>query len=174
MAKIHKVHDNDDRDAWVAKIAKLDDLATGAKFLIEFRKEHLSPFRKTYALDRDVNWIESQIEDRVAVLRSRAAKDNDTLFHKSALGEDAATVAKAAVDAINATNCKFEAEKIHINFRSVYKTPILPTNYFMDTDRILGSRLMELRNTDYYATSLEDLRKQRGVKVIELRAANAR
>ncbi len=27
---------------------------------------------------------------------------------------------------------------------------------------------MELRNTNYYATSLEDLRKERGVKVLHL------
>lgn len=172
MAKIHKIHDNDTRDEYVAKIAKLDTLAAGAQFLVDFRKENMSPFRKTYALDLDVNWIETQIEDRVAVLRSRAAKSNDELFHKTAFGEDAAAVAKAAVDAINATDCKWEAEKIHINFRLQYKTPILPTNYFMDTDRILGTRLMELRNVDYYATSLEDLRKQRGVKVIELREAS--
>lgn len=172
MAKIHKIRDNDDRDAYVAKISKLDDLKTAAKFLVDYRKEATTPYRKSYALDRDCNWIETQIEDRVAVLRSRAAKSNDELFHKCANGEDAAAVAKKTVDAINATNDKWEAEKIHINFRIEYKTPIMPTNYFMDTDRLLGNRLMELRNTDYYATSLEDLRKQRGVKVIELRAAN--
>ncbi|MEQ1603049.1 MAG: methane monooxygenase [Methylophilaceae bacterium] len=173
MAKIHKIHDNDARDEYVAKIAKLDDLASGAKFLTEFRKANMSPFRTSYALDLDCNWIETQIEDRVAVLRSRAAKTNDCLFNKCANGEDAAVVVKKVVDAMNACTDKWEAEKIHINFRLEYKTPIMPTNYFMDTDRILGTKLMELRNTGYYDTSLEDLRKQRGVKVIKLVDANA-
>jgi methane monooxygenase component A gamma chain len=44
----------------------------------------------------------------------------------------------------------------------------MPVNIFMDTDRQLGTKLMELRNTDYYALSLEELRKVRGVNVITL------
>ena len=44
----------------------------------------------------------------------------------------------------------------------------MPVNVFLDTDRILGTKLMELRNTDYYALPLEELRKTRGVKVITL------
>jgi len=43
-------------------------------------------------------------------------------------------------------------------------------NVFLRTDAALGTVLMELRNTDYYATPLEGLRKERGVKVLHLQS----
>jgi len=49
----------------------------------------------------------------------------------------------------------------------------MPVNHFLAADAKLGSRLMELRNADYLATSLEDLRKERGVKVLHLGTAIA-
>ena len=36
----------------------------------------------------------------------------------------------------------------------------------------LGTLLMEMRNTDYYSTPLEGLRKERGVKVLHLQPAS--
>jgi methane monooxygenase component A gamma chain len=77
-------------------------------------------------------------------------------------------VADAVVVKMDACTDKYEAEKIHINFRIEFKPPVMPVNVFMDTDRILGTKLMELRNTDYYALPLEELRKKRGVRVIAL------
>ena len=82
------------------------------------------------------------------------------------MAADAAKVAAEAVAAMDACNDMYEAEKIHINFRLACKPPVMPVNFFLDTDRLLGTKLMELRNTDYYALSLEELRKVRGVKVI--------
>jgi methane monooxygenase component A gamma chain len=63
---------------------------------------------------------------------------------------------------------KYRAEDALIKFRQLYKPPVMPVNVFFKVDTHLGSKLMELRNTNYYATSLEDLRKERGVKVLHL------
>jgi methane monooxygenase component A gamma chain len=62
----------------------------------------------------------------------------------------------------------YKAERIHIDFRLACKPPVMPVNVFLDTDRLLGTKLMELRNTDYYALPLEELRKVRGVRVVTL------
>ena len=164
MAKLG-VHDNDIRDAWVLKIGQLNTLEKAAAELKKFRLDHTTPFRHTYELDLDYLWIEAKLEERVAVLKARAFNDED-FRHKTAFGESAKDVLAEAVAKMAATSDKWEAEKIHISFRQANKPPIMPVNYFLDGERILGTKLMELRNLNYYDTSLEDLRKQRGVKVL--------
>ena len=164
--KINKVHDNATRDEWVTKIGALNSVDKAAKFLIDFRKQYTTPLRQSYALELDHLWIESKIEEKVAVLKEQSFKNDQDLMHKCATGEDAAVAAEAARAKMAACGDKWEAEKIHINFRINYKPPIMPTNYFMDTDRVLGSKLMELRNLNYYEMPLEELRKKRGVKVL--------
>jgi len=163
------IHDNPTRDAWSNKIGGLNDLKKAVDLLIQFRLDHTTPLRKSYELDNDYLWIEAKIEEKVAVLKIHAFSDND-FIHKAATGEDAKSVCESWVKKLNATSCKFEAEKIHIEFRQRYKTPILPVNYFFDADRQLGSRLMELRNIVQYALSLADFRKARGVRVVHLQA----
>ncbi len=163
---IHKVHDNAVRDEWLERIGKLNTLEKGVKALLEFRRNHTTPLRQSYELDLDCNWIERKLEEKVACLREQAFKNDHDLLHKCATGADAANVANAWLAKMAACKDKWEAEKIHIGFRIECKTPIMPTNYFMDTDRILGSSLMELRNLNYYDTPLAELRKRRGVKVI--------
>jgi methane monooxygenase component A gamma chain len=147
-------------------IGTLNSLDKAAKFLIDFRRQYTTPLRKSYALELDHLWIEAKIEEKVAVLKERAFTDDQDLLHKCATGEAAATVAAAARAKMTACDDKWEAEKIHINFRIDFKPPIMPTNYFMDTDRVLGSRLMELRDLNYYEMPLVELRKKRGVKVL--------
>jgi methane monooxygenase component A gamma chain len=161
----YKIHDNPVRDAWTQKIAGLKKLAEGAAFLSDFRKTYLSPFRTDYSLDLDALWIECKIEEKVAVLK--AAEFNDEqLLNNNTCGTKSQIVADAVLAKMEACTDKYEAERIHIHFRQANKPPIMTTNVFMDTDRILGTKLMELRNTDYYALSLADLRKARGVNVI--------
>jgi methane monooxygenase component A gamma chain len=164
MAKLG-VHDNDTRDSWVNKISQLNTLEKAAAALRQFRLDHTTPFRNTYELDNDYLWIEAKLEEKVAVLKARAFNDVD-FRTKTAFGEDAQSVQDAVVAKMAATNDKWEAEKIHISFRQNYKPPILPVNNFLDVERIIGTKLMELRNLNYYDTSLEELRKQRGVKVL--------
>lgn len=164
MAK-NGVHDNDVRDSWVNKIGQLNTLEKAAGALKQFRLDHTTPFRKTYELDNDYLWIEAKLEEKVAVLKARAFNDED-FRNKTAFGECAKTVLADAVAKMTATGDKWEAEKIHISFRQANKPPIMPVNYFLDGERILGTKLMELRNLNYYDTSLEDLRKQRGVSVL--------
>lgn len=164
--KINKVHDNAARDEWALKVAALDSLNKAAAFLVHFRKQYTTTLRESFDLELDHNWIEALIEQKVAVLKEREFTSNQDLLHKCATGESAASAVTAVLAKMAACSDKMEAEKIHINFRIDFKSPVMPTNYFMDTDRILGTKLMELRNTGYYDLSLPELRIKRGVKVI--------
>lgn len=169
MAK-KAIHDNDTRDSWVSRISQINTLENAAKALQQFRLDHTTPFRKSYELDNDYLWIEAKLEEKVAVLKARAFSEED-FRHKTAFGEDAKSVLEATVTRMQAAKDKWEAEKIHMSFRQACKPPIMPVNYFLDGERLLGTRLMELRNLNYYDTSLEDLRKQRGVRVVHVPAS---
>ncbi|BBA32732.1 methane monooxygenase subunit A, gamma chain [Methylocaldum marinum] len=167
----YPVHDNPVRDAWMDKIGKLNKLDKAVEFLKDFRLKHTTPLRTTYELELDYLWIENRIEEKVAQLKAHAFTDQQFL-EDCATGESARAVAESWLAKINACTDKWAAEKVHIQFRQLYKPPVMPVNYFMDADRQLGSRLMELRDIDYYDTPLETLRKQRGVKVVHLQPAS--
>jgi len=168
MAKLG-IHDNDTRDQWINRIAQLNSLDKAAEMLRQFRMDHTTPLRNTYELDNDYLWIEAKLEEKVAVLKARAFSEAD-FRNKTAFGEDAKAILDATVAKMNAAKDKWEAEKIHIGFRQAYKPPIMPVNFFLDGERLLGTKLMELRNLNYYDTSLAELRRQRGVKVLHLQA----
>jgi methane monooxygenase component A gamma chain len=163
----YKIHENPVRQEWQGKIAKLATVKDATDFIQDFRKTNTGPFRTTYALDVDYLFIEAKIEEKLAVLRSSTLSASD-LMTKATTGETAQAVADAWIAKMDAATDKFVAEKIMISFRQLYKPPVLPVNTFFKVDSYLGSRLMELRNTDYYADSLEELRKKRGVKVLKL------
>ena len=169
MAKREPIHDNSTRTEWEGKIAKLNSVEQATKFIQDFRVTYSSPFRKSYDLDVDYQYIERKIEERLSVLKTEKLSVAD-LVTKATTGEDAAAVEAAWVAKIKAAKTKYEAERIHVEFRQLYKPPVLPVNVFLRTDAALGTVLMELRNTDYYATPLEGLRKERGVKVLHLQA----
>ncbi len=163
----YKIHDNPVRDEWAAKIGQLKTLAKGAEFLTDFRTKHTTPLRENYDLELDWCWIESKIEEKVALLK-HAELNDDQFLNNCTCGANAQEVADVTVAKMDACTDKYEAEKLHINFRRDNKPPIMPTNVFMDADRLLGTKLMELRNTGYYDLSLEELRKERGVKIITI------
>ena len=161
------IHDNPIRTEWSNKIAALKTVAEGHAFLTNFRAQHVSVFRSDFSLELDWLWIENKIEEKVALLKH--AEFNDAQFlNNCTCGRNAQAVADEALAKMEACTDMYEAERIHINFRLACKPPIMPVNVFLDTDRQLGTKLMELRNTDYYALPLEELRKVRGVKVITL------
>jgi methane monooxygenase component A gamma chain len=161
------LHDNPIRDEWLSKIGTLDTVESATKFIQDFRNNHTSPKRTDYSLQLDYLFIEAKIEERLAVLKSNTFNDAD-LMNKCTTGEDAAKVADAWNRQSDAETSKYKAEDALIKFRQLYKPPVMPVNTFFKVDTHLGSKLMELRNTNYYATSLEDLRKERGVKVLHL------
>ena len=167
MAKGEKIHDNSTRTEWEGKIAKLTTVADATKFIRDFRVNNSTPFRKSYDLDVDYQFIERKIEEKLSILKTEKLSAAD-LITKATTGEDAASVEAAWVAKIKAAKSKYEAERIHVEFRQLYKPPVLPVNVFLRTDAALGTILMELRNTDYYAVPLEGLRKERGVKVLHL------
>lgn len=161
------IHDNPNRDAWVKKITALTTLAAGVALLTDFRAKHLSPFKTDFSLELDGQWIECKIEEKVALLKHKEFNDAQFL-NNTASGANAQRVADEVVAKMTASTDMYEAERIHVNFRLANKPPIMPVNVFLDTDRQLGTKLMELRNIDYYALPLEDLRKKRGVRVVTL------
>jgi methane monooxygenase component A gamma chain len=161
------IHDNPKRQEWLKKINALTKLADATKAIQNFRVTYTSPYRTSHELDLDYLWIESKLEQKLAVLKAQQLSAAD-LLGRATTGEDPAQVAKHWVDRITAAKTKYEAEKILVEFRQLYKPPVLPVNVFLRTDATMGSTLMEIRNVDYYGTSLEDLRKERGVRVLHL------
>jgi len=163
----YKIHDNPVRAEWLEKIAALESVKDASAFIQNFRKKYTTPLRTSYELDVDYLFIEAKIEERLSILKV-SAFSNDELFSKATTGESAQAVAESWMKKMDAEKCKFAAEKVLIEFRQLYKPPVLQVNVFLKVDAYLGSRLMELRNTNYYDDSLEELRKQRGVKVLAL------
>jgi methane monooxygenase component A gamma chain len=163
----YKIHENPVRSEWLEKIGALKSVKDATAFIQDFRKKNTSPFRTSYELDVDYLFIEAKIEERLSVLKVASSPAQD-LFSRATTGEAAQAVADTWIAKIDAEKDKFAAEKIVITFRQLYKPPVLPVNTFFKVDTYLQSRLMELRNTDYYADSLEDLRKKRGVRVLQL------
>lgn len=169
MAKREPIHENSTRTEWEGKIAKLNSVDQATKFIQDFRVAYSSPFRKSYDLDVDYQYIERKIEEKLSLLKTERIGVAD-LITKATTGEDAVAVETTWIGKMKAAKNKYEAERIHIEFRQLYKPPVLPVNVFLRADAALGTILMELRNTDYYATPLEGLRKERGVKVLHLQA----
>ncbi|CAL1239006.1 aromatic/alkene monooxygenase hydroxylase subunit gamma [Candidatus Methylocalor cossyra] len=161
----YPIHENPVRDQWADKIGALKDLNKAVAMLKQFRVDHILPSRKSNELWLDYLWIENKLEEKVAVLKLNTFSDQDFLT-KTADGQDAKTVAEGWIAKMHGAKDKWEAERIHWQFRQECKPPLMPVNVWMDTDRQLGTRLMELRNLNYYDTPLDELRKQRGVRVI--------
>ncbi len=163
----YKVHDNPVRDEWINKIGTLNTLAKGVETLDAFRLQHTTPLRESYDLELDWGWIECKLEEKVALLKHKEFNDAQMLAN-CAGGTNAQQEADAVIAKMEACTDKYQAETIHIGFRQKFKPPMMPVNVFMDTDRILGTKLMELRNIGYYDLPLEELRKVRGVKTVTL------
>jgi methane monooxygenase component A gamma chain len=169
MAKRERIHENSVRTEWEEKISKLTTVEAATKFIQNFRITYSTPFRKNYGLDVDYQYIECKIEEKLSQLKVSQLQV-DALITKATTGEDAASVESSWVGKMKAAKNKYDAERIHVEFRQLYKPPVLSVNVFLRTDAALGTILMELRNTDYYGTPLEGLRKERGVKVLHLQA----
>lgn len=163
----YKIHENPVRDEWLEKIAKLQSVGEATEFIQDFRNANTSPFRKTYAVDVDYLWIERKLEEKLAHLKEQSFNDAD-LLGKTTTGEDPQKVSEVWIAKMKSATDKFVAERILVEFRQLYKPPVMPVNVFLRTDTVMGSRLMEIRNTNYNETPLEELRKQRGVKVLHL------
>lgn len=170
MAKGENIRDNNTRKGWEGRIAGLASVDQATKFIQEFRLENATPWRKTYSLNTDYQYIERKIEEKLFQLKAAQMKGPD-LATRTTSGEDAATIEANWVAKMKGAKTKYEAERIHVEFRQLYKPPVMPVNAFLRTDAAMGTVLMELRNIDYYATPLEGLRKERGVKVLHLQSA---
>lgn len=154
------------RDEWLEKINAIKTVQEGAKMLSDFRANHTGPDRTTYDLKKEYNWIESRIEMRVAQLRAEATASDDDLLDKTLCGRSAKEVVAEWVKKVEDIDCHYEMEKLCVAFRKACKPPMVPVNYFAPAEKVLVSKLMKLRAPTYLTTSLEDLRKARGVTMI--------
>lgn len=154
------------RQEWQGKIAKLGKVVNAVKFLRDFRAEYSGYGRKNWDLLPDAAWIEVQIENKLALLREQETSCDDDLLNKCASGECATEVATTYKRRMEAVDCKYEREKIMAEFRQLFKAPIMPVNKWLETDTYLGARLLEARAGTFFSQSLEELRAERGVKVV--------
>jgi len=163
----YKVHENPVRDEWLDKINQLKSVKEATQFLQDFRMKYTTPWRDSYDLELDYNFIEAKAEERLSTLKVEESKSGDDLLTKCTTGENAEQVAEDYwISKMDKADDKWKAEKIMAEFRQKYRPPVMPVNFFLETETKLGSRLMELRSENYYDTTLDELRKKRGVKVI--------
>lgn len=154
------------RDEWREKVDAITDLNEGIKLLLDFRKKYLGPYRETHELDQENNWIEARLEERVGVLKSEAFSDNQDLLHKTACGRSAAEVCKSFADRAKSLSGNKEMTALCEEYRRRCKPPLVPINYFMDTERELVTKLMKERAADFYVTPMDELRDLHGVTVL--------
>jgi methane monooxygenase component A gamma chain len=147
------------RNEWAARADAMPSLDEAVATLMKFRADYWG------REDQDSLWIEARLEERVAVLRAASLTDDD-FRSRTLTGEDAHEVCSRTAQAARAAGSDYkELERVNDEFRRRYKPPIMPTNLFMPVERDLSEKLMTVRTADWYGTSIEELRAERGVVV---------
>ena len=91
MGKKEPIHENATRATWEDKISKLTSVDAATKFIQDFRLAYSSPWRKSYGLDTDYQYIERKIEEKLSQLKV-SQLPVAALMTKTSAGEDAAAV----------------------------------------------------------------------------------
>jgi len=151
------------RAEWETRIAGYSSLAEAVPVLLEWRDD-----RKDAAVtDVDDLWIEARLEEKVAVLRFEEMT-NDQIRNETLTDEKVLEVIERALEeadeAAQAAD-KARLEELVRNFRKRYQPPIMPSSPFMRAETELAERLMKVRDVDWYAESIDELREARGVVV---------
>ncbi len=150
------------RAEWTARLAEVTDLRTALDLLLEWRAARgANPLEEA-----DFLWIESRIEDRVAVLRF-AELPGEVIDTRTLTGEPIAEVCGAALaDAIAAADVA-ALEAVVAAFRRRYKPPVIPTVPFMRTETELAELLIRRRTKGWYDEPLAELRRRRSAVVVD-------
>lgn len=156
------------RDEWLEMIGLLRSAGEGVEMLRNFREQHLGPDRKTYALKKEANWIESRIEMRVSQLHAEETFSDDDLLDKTIDGRCAREVAESWLAKAQDIDSAIAMGNLCVAYRKACKPPMMPINYFAPVEKRLVSKLLKLRAENYLTTPIEDLRKGRGVSVISV------
>jgi methane monooxygenase component A gamma chain len=150
------------RAEWTDRLVQTAALADALSLLIEWRAS-----RAGNALEEaDFLWIESRIEDRVAVLRF-AELSTGFIETTTLTGEPIAAVTETALTDARAADDATAIEAIVGSFRRRYKPPIMPTVPFMRTEIELAELLITRRNLGWYDEPLEELRRRRAAVVVD-------
>ena len=150
------------RAEWTTRLAEVSDLSTALGLLLEWRDARAgNPLEEA-----DFLWIESRIEDRVAVLRF-AELPGEVIDSTALTGEPIGQVCDGAIADANAAADVAALEAAVAAFRNRYKPPVMPTVPFMRTETELTELLIRRRNKGWYDEPLEDLRRRRAAVVVD-------
>jgi methane monooxygenase component A gamma chain len=139
----------------------MTSLGTALSLLIDWRA-----VREGNALEEaDFLWIESRIEDRVAVLRF-AELSGEFIETTTLTGEP---IEKTCDDALAGANDAVDVaalEAIVAAFRRSYKPPVMPTVPFMRMETELTELLIQRRSKGWYNEPLAELRRRRAAVLV--------
>lgn len=150
------------RQEWTDRLGQVADLAHALELLIEWRLD-----REINALEEaDFLWIESRIEDRVAVLRF-AELSGDYIDTATLTGAPIAQVCDTAMAEARAAADVATLEAVVTRFRRDYKPPVMPTVPFMRTETELAELLIQRRSKGWYDEPLAELRRRREAVLVD-------
>jgi methane monooxygenase component A gamma chain len=149
------------RAEWTERLAQVTSLGTALGLLIDWRESRASdPLEEA-----DFLWVESRIEDRVAVLRF-AELSGEFIETTTLTGAPIAQTCDAAVAEANAAVDVATLEAIVTAFRREYKPPVMPTVPFMRTETELTELLILRRSKGWYDEPLVELRRRRAAVLV--------
>jgi methane monooxygenase component A gamma chain len=155
------------RAEWTERLGEVRSLGTALGLLIDWRAG-----REGNALEEaDFLWIESRIEDRVAVLRF-AELSGEFIETTTLTGEPIEKTCDAALVEANAAVDVATLEVIVSAFRREYKPPVMPTVPFMRTETELTELLIQRRSKGWYDEPLVELRRRRAAVLVNEGAAD--
>jgi methane monooxygenase component A gamma chain len=150
------------RAEWTERLGEVASLGTALDLLIDWRGG-----RAGNALEEaDFLWIESRIEDRVAVLRF-AELSGEYIETTTLTGEPIEKTCDAALADATAAVDVATLEAVVSAFRRDYKPPVMPTVPFMRTETELTELLIRRRSKGWYDEPLEELRRRRAAVVVD-------
>jgi methane monooxygenase component A gamma chain len=149
------------RAEWTERLAEVTSLGTALGLLIEWRGSRASnPLEEA-----DCLWIESRIEDRVAVLRF-AELSGEYIETTTLTGEPIEKTCDGALADAKAAADVATLEAVVAAFRRSYKPPVMPTVPFMRTETELAELLIQRRTKGWYDEPLVELRRRRAAVLV--------
>jgi len=165
-AEDRSLYTNPARVAWTEKVNAIEDLGEALTELVAFRTSHIGIMRKTYDKQFDALWMETQLEGKLAQLKSAKFKGK-ALLDTCACGTPADGVLKDWMAKADAAKDDLAAlEDLAIVYRRGFKPPIMPTNHWLEGDSHLSAKLLTVRSNSTSKLSLEELREMREVRIV--------
>ena len=146
---------------WKARATALMKLEDAVTALVDWRERNTSGS----IVSGDARWIETRLEERVAVLRFDELT-HEEIRSRTLTGDLVNDVAAAYLQRAESA-AVVELEQIAAEFRRRYKPPIMPSSAYLRIEVILSEFLMKRRSLGWFDPSLTELRQKRGAKVLK-------